>query len=160
MSGRNFIETRDTRFNDQREATNRGITLEEARRLRIRAWLILNHFEPLTDEAWEHPAGTIAAHIEWGVWKVLCPNYDECKGCEIVTPDWPYFVCCSGCGAGPYRVAFPPEIEDVHAELLRRPIPQTRNFLAHRGERLEHLQFENAVKLDGAEFFPMKESET
>lgn len=63
------------------------------------------------------PQGEVTPFLNDGRWIAECPN-PLCGGAELVDPDWPLFVCSSGCGAGPYTVKFPKDVKGVEAKYI------------------------------------------
>lgn len=93
----------------------------------------------ISPEARAATAGEVRAEVNHGRWLARCPR---CPGAELVQPEDPVMWCLS-CGSGPYRVRFPSPRERRRIEqlLLRRPHPETRNWLP--GESLEQTQAAN-----------------
>jgi hypothetical protein len=83
----------------------------------------------------------VVAYVNHGRWVADCPI---CNGAELVTPGDPYI--CQNClnGARQYRpVSFPPDIEEIEAALVARPLPLNRNWTTEtaamlRAENVSH----------------------
>lgn len=111
---RPFIETRTTLLREK-PAHQMEPPTPEQRLDWVRRTLKMNRLPPL--RAWSVAKRSLPARVNQGRWIADCP---DCTGAEMADPAWPYSVCCS-CGAGPYRVEFPPEREAIEQALLRRP---------------------------------------
>jgi hypothetical protein len=92
---------------------------------------------------WDRATGDVTAQIIRTYWAVQCP---ACPEAMIVQPGEPFFCpnCLNAANQGlPLRVVFPPERAALEAVLLKRPVPQTRNW--RPGETVEALRAENAA---------------
>lgn len=90
---------------------------------------------------WEHPQGEVQATIGRSDWRVDCPY---CRGALVVEPGEPYF--CPDCAMQgndykPLTVVFPANRAEIERVLLKRPDPETRNWLV--GETVADLEREN-----------------
>ncbi len=128
--GRPFIETRSTRFGD---------ATEEAHRSRVQ-WFLAKKMLPLIANWTVRSQRVAVAYVHQDRWIAECPM-PGCRSTEFVDPAWPYLVCTAQCGVGPFAVEFPKDREKIEAELIRRPVPATRNWLP--GETVADLQREN-----------------
>jgi len=131
-----FIKTRGTTFEQQVKQSGYE-SLEEAHRSVAQRLLASYQLPVIAD--WT-PRGDVVAYVNEGRWVADCPQRD-CAGAELVDPEWPLFVCCSGCGCGPHCVIFPKDREKIEAALVKRQVPRTRNWLP--GETVSDLQREN-----------------
>lgn len=95
---------------------------------------------PLTTEWAVKSDRDALAFVHQDRWIAECPM-PGCQSCEYVTPCFPFFVCTSSCGQGPFKVVFPKNKEAIEAELLKRPVRATRNWLL--GETVAGLKREN-----------------
>ena len=128
---RPFIETRATRFKERDE---------EKHRARVNTMLVGKGFRAVQD--WTPLDTAVSARVHRGAWIADCP-LSLCQGAQYADPDWPFFVCTSGCGTGPYPVRFPSEREEIEAELVKRPVLATRGWFPH--ETVADLRRENAA---------------
>jgi len=122
-----------------------GQTLEE-----VTAWLYAGIAKrygvtvpPLSEMAGVAPIPAIVNH---GRWLVACP---DCAGAEFVWPETPQMMCCNCWNAkvgGKWRpVALPKDRAEIEAVLVRRVLPQERNWTA---ETVAELKAENVERGD------------
>lgn len=88
---------------------------------------------------------TVRAEVYQSRWIVKCP---WCPGATILDPADLRFFCCDCCNARAFNfyvpVERPPDWQAAVAQLMKRPDPATRNYLAH--ETLADLVAEDAER--------------
>ncbi|MGE3272685.1 MAG: hypothetical protein AB7P40_28355 [Chloroflexota bacterium] len=77
-------------------------------------------------------APAVPALINWGSWKVLCPDPSCLGGCEDVWREQPQLFCmkCGNRAADGHwlRVALPENRAEIEAELIAIPDQRARNW--------------------------------
>jgi hypothetical protein len=140
-----FIDTRSTQ-NRPEECPHcrdgRHESFEHHHQQIVQVELAKHGFPLITD--WRPSSQKALAYVNHDRWVANCPT-PGCSGAEVVDPDWPLFVCMSGCGVGPLSVSFPRQRVEIERELLKRPARETRHWELH--ERIADLRRENKERL-------------